>query len=210
MGSRGARSNATWSGNPGGNPDIISTTSLISERERKQREVDETLTTLRDVYEEYGVVVEGVQLATMTNDLVLAYYDADDNLAVNSSFFDSNKMAKAYEVAVKKGYHPSNGNKTAMQAVVSHELGHTLTARAAGGFGNLDAFSNKVVTEAARSQRYKNPASFASKISGYAKSSPAEAIAEAYSDVYCNGNKANSSSRAIVNTLNKYLKGGKK
>lgn len=183
---------------------------MVSERERKQKEVDDTLTVLRDIYEEYGVNVADVQLATMTNNLVMAYYDSGDNLAVNNTYFDDKKMAKAYATAVKEGYHPNNGNKTAMQAVVAHELGHTLTARAAGGFENINRFSDKIVTEAARTQRYKNPASFASKISGYARSSPAEAIAEAYSDVYCNGNKANSSSRAIVDTLNKYLKGGKK
>lgn len=210
MGSRGARSNAGWSGGGNENPGIQSTTSLVSERERKQKEVDDTLAVLRDIYEEYGVNVADVQLATMTNNLVMAYYDSGDNLAVNNTYFDDKKMAKAYATAVKEGYHPNNGNKTAMQAVVAHELGHTLTARAAGGFENINRFSDKIVTEAARTQRYKNPASFASKISGYARSSPAEAIAEAYSDVYCNGNKANSSSRAIVDTLNKYLKGGKK
>lgn len=208
MGSRGASSGAKWEGG-GPEVNVVSTTSLISERERKQKEVDETLTVLRDIYDEYGVAVSDVQIATLTNDLAMAYYDADDNLAVNANFFDSQKMSTAYDVAVKTGFHPSNGNKTAMQAVVAHELGHTLTARAAGGFEKLDSFSTKVVSEAAQSKGFKNSAAFAKKISGYAVHSPAEAIAEAYSDVYCNGSKAHSSSRAIVDTLNKYLKGGK-
>ena len=49
----------------------------------------------------------------------------------------------------------------------------------------------------------------AKKISGYATRSTKEAIAEAYADVYCNGAKAAKESAAIVNVLNKYLKGGK-
>lgn len=115
MGSRGARSNAGWSGGGNENPGIQSTTSLVSERERKQKEVDDTLAVLRDIYEEYGVNVADVQLATMTNNLVMAYYDSGDNLAVNNTYFDDKKMAKAYATAVKEGYHPNNGNKTAMQ-----------------------------------------------------------------------------------------------
>lgn len=46
----------------------------------------------------------------------------------------------------------------------------------------------------------------ASKISGYATHSNAEAVAEAIADVYCNGKKAKSESKAIVNVMNKYLK----
>ena len=42
---------------------------------------------------------------------------------------------------------------------------------------------------------------FASKISGYAKESNRECIAEAVADVYCNGSKAKKESRAIVNIL---------
>lgn len=46
----------------------------------------------------------------------------------------------------------------------------------------------------------------ARKISRYATVSNAEAIAEAYSDVKCNGGKAKAESKAIIETLNKYLK----
>ena len=46
----------------------------------------------------------------------------------------------------------------------------------------------------------------AKKISTYATHSNAEAIAEAFSDVYCNGKKAHKESQAIVNVINSYLK----
>lgn len=207
MGSRGASSGGKWTGGSTGSLDVQSTTSLISERERKQREVDEVLTVFKDADDKYGLGPYDVLVATMSNDQVLAYYDSNDNLAVNSTYFNSDKMEKVYASGVKSGFHPSNGNKTALQAVVAHEMGHTLTAKAAGGFEKIKSFSSKVVSEAARSIGAKSPSEFAKKISGYAGLSPAEAIAEAYSDVYCNGSKAHSSSRAIVNTLNKYIKG---
>ena len=46
----------------------------------------------------------------------------------------------------------------------------------------------------------------AAKISRYATESNAEAIAEAVSDVYCNGNKARAESLAIVSVVDKYLR----
>lgn len=52
----------------------------------------------------------------------------------------------------------------------------------------------------------KSSMKMASNISGYAKSSYAECVAEAVADVYCNGSKARVESRAIVNEINKILK----
>jgi hypothetical protein len=46
----------------------------------------------------------------------------------------------------------------------------------------------------------------ASKISGYATESNAEAIAEAFADWKCNGKKARTESKAIVNVVDSYLK----
>lgn len=60
MGGRGASSGgpsvggATGRLNPG---DIVATTSLVSARERKKTEVDQTLRVARNVYEKYGVNV---------------------------------------------------------------------------------------------------------------------------------------------------------
>ena len=45
-----------------------------------------------------------------------------------------------------------------------------------------------------------------SKISGYGRKNNAEAIAEAFCDVYCNGSKATKESKAIVDSLNSILK----
>ena len=214
FGGRGAGSSSGRYPGGGVDPsDIISTTSLVSERETSKELVDETLSVFRDVYDEYGAQVTDIQIATMKPGAgALAYYDSDGNIAFNKAYFDNAKMSKVYEDCVKTGFHPSTGNKTAMQAVAAHELGHKLTADVGKklgmlGFGDLSSVSNKIVKEARGATKHKGVVQMAGKISRYATSSNAEAIAEAFADVFCNGKKAHSESKAIVNVLNKYLKG---
>lgn len=192
--------------------DIVSTRSLISEREGNQALVDETLDVFNDVNDMYGTQVEDIQLATMSPGAgALAYYDSNDNIAINEKYFNSKTMGKAYADSVKSGFHPSNGNKTALQAVVAHELGHKLTEQVGAkmgkaGFGNINKTSNSIVKTAMKASGHKDVKSFRSKISGYANHSNAECIAEAFSDVFCNGKKARKESHAVVNVINSYLK----
>ncbi len=211
FGGRGSRSSGGGGGGTGGvsAADILDTRSLISEREGKRELVDETLAVFNDVYEEYGAQVNDIQLATMTpGSGTLAYYDYGGNIAFNEVYFNSAKMNAAYEYSVKTGFHPSNGNKTALQAVAAHELGHKLTADIAQkmGVGDLHRAANSIVGEAKKTTKHKTANAMAKKISGYATTNTAETVAEAFADVYCNGNKARSESKAIVNVLNKHLK----
>jgi hypothetical protein len=194
--------------------DILSTTSLVSEREGNQALVDETLAVFKDVYDEYGAQVTDIQIATLKPGVpALAYYDGNGNIAFNKVYFDNAKMESAYDACVKSGFHPSKGNKTAMQAVAAHELGHKLTADVGTKLGmgglDLDRAATQIVKEARGATKHRGVVQMASKISKYATSSNAEAIAEAFADVFCNGKKAHSESKAIVNVMNKYLKGGK-
>lgn len=186
---------------------IVSTTSLIS-YPGKSTEINQTLEVLRSISDDYGVTLEDVQVATLkgAGQMVMGYYDSQGNLAFNQSYFDGNKLNGAYDRNVETGYHPSRGNKSAIEAVAAHEAGHALTEKAAGGWNKLDSTADKIVKEAAKNAGYgKDLRRFAGKISGYAKESAAEAVAEAFSDVYCNGNKASRESRAVVNSLNKYF-----
>lgn len=205
MGGRGASSSVGKAG--GGNVTVLSTDSLISQREGNRAEVDQTLGVLRDIHDRYGIDVEDAQLARLSaaDAGVMAYYDANGNLAVNMAYFNSDIMNATYDKSVADGYHPGKGNKTGMEAVVAHEMGHRLTDAAAGGWSGLDSTADKIVAEAAKKLGYKNTASLTSKVSGYAKQNSAEAVAEAFADVYCNGNKASKASRAIVAELNKYF-----
>lgn len=214
FGGRGARSGGGRYGG-GGAGHAVSTTSLISERERQQALVDETLQVFSDFNDEYGTQVTDIELATMdaAGMSTMAYYDMAGNIAFNQAYFDSATMDKAYARCVSDGFHPSNGNKTALQAVAAHELGHKLTADVATKMGmsstDLDRAATGIVKEAMKSTKHRGVVQMASKISKYATHSNAEAIAEAVSDVYCNGKKARSESRAIVSVVNKYLKGSK-
>ena len=206
-GSRGGRRGGGGTGlNPG---DIISTRDMISERGVNQALVDDTLQVFNDFNDEYGYQVEQIQLAKLDPKAnALAYYDWEGNIAVNEKFFNDKAMDDAYKRCIESGFHPSNGNKTTMQAVVSHEIGHGLTAEVGKklGINDLDATATAIVKEARKQTKHKGVVQMASNISGYATHSNAETIAEAVSDVYCNGKKAKSESRAIVNVMDKYLK----
>ena len=209
MGGRGASSGGMAGG---GNINIISTTSLIS-KEGKPAEINSVLGVLKDVDSQYGTdsQLSDGQLAKLgkKDQGVMAYYDSQGNLAVNEKYFDTKIMNDAYDKCVSSGFHPPRGNKSGLEAVAAHEMGHKLTdaagVKAGAGSWKIDSTADKIVNEAASSLGYKNTKSFVSKISGYAKHNNAEAVAEAFADVYCNGTKARKESRAIVKSLNKYF-----
>ena len=210
FGGRGAGSGREKGGggvNPG---DIVSTASFMSERGKY--EADSVLQAFKDVSDEYGYIVNDIEIATLKGNgaSVLAYYDGD-NIAFNKSYLKGANMEKAYDACVQSGYHPSKGNKTALQAVAAHELGHGLTDAVAVKMGltgarKIDTAATNIVNEARKGTKHRGVVQMAAKISRYATSSNAEAVAEAFADVYCNGKKARSESRAIVNVVNKYLK----
>ena len=211
MGGRG--SGSTSGGASGGlNPgDIVSTTSLISERERHKEEVDATLTVLRDIQEQYGVNLEDAQIATLkgAGRRAMGYYDAGGNLAINVNYFNSERMNSAYDDCVANGFHPSRGSKSGIEAVVAHEMGHRLTdiagVNAGKGTWQLDSTARDIVSNAAKASGSRSVRKFMAKVSGYAAGDYAEAVAEAFADVYCNKGRAKSASKAIVKELNKYF-----
>lgn len=206
MGGRGAESTTRYKGGGSGTP--VSTSSLISEREGKQKLVDDTLTVFRDVENKYGFIANDIQIAEMDKKgaSTIAYYDMAGNIAVNKTFFNE-RIDKAYKECVESGFHPSNGNKSAIQAVASHELGHAINDMIAKKTGNndIDSTATKIVNEARKNTNHRGVVQMASKISKYATASNAEAIAEAFADVYCNGNKAKAESKAIMQVVDSYF-----
>lgn len=202
-------------GREGGTPldpaNILDTQDLVTQRGAKETEVDQVLTTAKDMWDEYGQygLAKDLQTADIggkDGSMVMAYYDGD-NVAVNNHFFNSSKMDAAYDAS--GDYHPSRGNKSAMEAVVAHEYGHAITDLAAKKMGarDLNAAATRIVNEARKTTKDKGVVQMARKISRYATASNAEAVAEAVADVYCNGKNAKAQSHAIVDVLNGYVKG---
>ena len=207
-GSSGAGANL-GKGSGGLNPgNIVNERDLVSERERKRAEVDDVLSVARDISDEYGVEVGQFMLADIKGkDITTMAYSDGANIGFNSIYFEGGRMDNVYDDCVKSGFHPSRGNKTAMQAVASHEYGHVLTQKAGAKLGipDMDAAAKIIVDRARKTTSHKGSVSMAKNISGYAGHSNAECVAEAIADVYCNGRKASKESRAIVTTLNDIL-----
>ena len=219
MGGRGTDIGRGNGGGGGGGINTTSERSLVSERERHRTEVDQALAALRYVKDKWGVDVEDAQVVKIKGrgaNSTMAYYDYGENIAINEPYFDANKMTEAYDRCVKSGFHPKRGKTPAIEATIAHEAGHRLTAviaermglnkgRNVGGSWFLHDAADRIVKDAMKKTSYKSIKEFRSKVSGYANENNAEAIAEAYADVYCNGRRAARESRLIWNEASKYL-----
>lgn len=215
MGGRGSVSGAGRGGaggGGGGGLNIVGEASLISARnEGFRQEADDTLRVLRDINRQYGINVDDaviVDIKGAGKNSVMAYMSHGGELGVNRVFFNDKQMTQAYDECVAAGFHPSRGNKSAMEAVVSHEMGHRL-ALVAGQRNGTDIYtaSDTIVKRAANNLGI-TPKKLRTAISGYAAENHAETVAEAFSDVYCNGSKAHRNSRAVVFEMNRILQNG--
>ena len=208
MGGRGASSSGRYGGGGLSPADILSTNSFVSERHNYDISND-VLDVFKNVNEEYGYVIGDILVAKIKgkSNNAMAYYDGT-NIGFNEAYASTKVLNKAYANCVKSGFHPSNGNKSPAEAVASHELGHALTDAVGKKMGGLDIdrASDRIVKEAKKQTGHGGVVQMAKKISTYATQSNAEAIAEAFSEVYCNGKKAHKESKAIVNVINSYLK----
>ena len=192
----------------GVNPnDIKGTTNLLIDTDLDEVTRGEVIKTLKDFQDKYGLEYNNTRIANMKPGTgVLAYYDGE-GIAINNEYLNSDTMNAVYKKSVESGFHPSNGSKTGMEAVVSHELGHAVNGIIADRMGiSLDASADRIVNEAMKNTKHKSVSTFQSKISGYAKQNYAETVAEAMADCYCNGKKARSESKAIQKVVDKYMK----
>ena len=182
---------------------------MISERGQRQVETDDVLSVARRMTGLYGDegAIEQFQIANMSGG-AMAYYDSDGNIAMNERYMNSAGMDKAYDTAVKSGFHPSRGNKSGVQAVASHEYGHALADKVASRMGekDLEKASRTIVERARAKTSNKTNMDFAKRISGYAQYNFAECVAEGVADWYCNGSSARKESRAIMSVINHELR----
>lgn len=214
FGGRGSDSGPSLSNSSGKSINIQSETDVWSYRHSKGNEpfVDSINSSVRDMEDDFPGLMQDV------NRVNAAKFGGEDNYAtlgcyggkdvdINTNYTNIDMMNTAYDNA--GDYHPPRGNKNGVEAVTYHEMGHALTDHVASKIGaeNLDAAAKTIVNNAykATGGKGKNAKqSWAQKISGYAKESYAECVAEAVADWYCNGSKANANSKAIMAELKKY------
>ena len=99
----------------GGGHDVtpISSRNLISEREGNPQEVDEVLSVLKDINDQYGYTIYDANVVDIGNSTAIAYYElGTDNIAVNQNYFDVAKMNDAYDRSVATRFHPGRGYVT--------------------------------------------------------------------------------------------------
>lgn len=207
FGGRGASSGGVGQyggGMEGGNTTtrVISSNPLTDEISRGGGSFANEIMNTRDAFEaEYGSAVKNMNLsvATFSNKSALGAY-GDDTLYMNKSYVSNKNLTDAMKNT--DGLHPGIGNKTGAEAVAAHEIGHRLGEVAAKKAGISE---RDIVQRAAKNVKIKTE-NMAGHISKYARSNYAETIAEASSDVFCNGNKASRASKAIMAEIKKILK----
>lgn len=158
----------------------------------------------RDAFErEYGSAVKDMNLrvATFDDPSTLGMYGGD-TLYMNQSYISNTNLTSAMEASSASGFHPGIGNKTGAEAVAAHEIGHRLGEKAAQRAG----ISEKDIVARAAAKTGIKTENMAGHISGYARSNYSETIAEASSDVFCNGSNASRASIAIMNEVKGILK----
>lgn len=214
FGGRGADS-AGLSQGSGKSINIKNETDVWSYRHQSGNEpfVDAINSSVRDIADDFpGLMsdvreVNSAELGGADKTQTLGFY-GNGRVALNENYTNVDKMNNVYDRAVADGYHPGRGDKSGTEAVTYHEMGHALTDHVAKQMGakDLDAAAKTIVDNAYKSTGGKGAAkqSWAKQISGYAKENYAECVAEAVADWYCNGNKANANSKAIMNELRKY------
>ena len=164
FGGRGSESGGGW--NPPSSPsgekvNIKSTESLISARGEYPKEVDAVLAAAKDIERDYGVTANDLQIATLggkDSQGTLGFFTPDSqNVSMNKNYMFEDRTNAAMDNAAERGFHPSRGNKTGIEAVAYHELGHSVAYKLSGGkWGKqYDNFCTKVVEQAGKSLGYK-------------------------------------------------------
>ena len=165
---------------------------------------NEIMSTRDEMERAYGDAVSGIALhvGTFTKRGTLGAYGGN-TLYMNEGYVKNANLTEAMRNT--DGFHPSIGSRTGAQAVAAHEIGHRLGEIAAKRAGISE---RDIVARAGKAAGIKTN-NMAGHISRYARSNYSETIAEACSDVFCNGSNASKASLAISNELRKILGKGK-
>ena len=183
---------------------VLSSHPLVDEIDKGGGGFANEIQNTRDAMErEYGSAVKMMKLHVGKFDKpgTLGAY-GEDTLYMNQQYVKNKSLTPAMKAAEKSGFHPKIGKKTGAEAVAAHEVSHRLGEVAAK---KAKISQKDIVARAAKKIGIKTE-NMAGHISKYARSDYAETIAEAGSDVYCNGKKASKASRAIMKEIKAILK----
>ncbi len=151
---------------------------------------------------EYGNIISSANLsvADVGSSALGAY--GQGTVYMSNKYVKNPNMTQAMKQAEKDGFHPAIGDKSGVEAVTSHELGHFLADKAC----TKAKISERELVSRASKRIGVKPNNMAATISEYARYNYAETIAEASADVYCNGSKASRASIAIMSEIKSILK----
>lgn len=201
-------------GGSGSNINVESETDIWNNeiREGNKAAFDEIIKGVNKINNDFpGLMTESLNVINQSrlggkdkNSTLGFYSPGNKSLGMNENFMDVNKMNKVYDAS--GSFHPSRGNKSAVEAVTLHELGHAVNDHLASKKGQtLDKAASEIVKRAYKKSGAKGGnKGFAKTISGYAASNYAECVAEAVADYYCNGKKAKKASKLIVDEMKNY------
>lgn len=186
------------------------------EENRRSTGIDDALAVDRAIVSQFGedAGARVLNVSELKDHGVLGYYrSGDGSISLNQDYLDRDIMNATYDASVSTGFHPGRGKKSGTEAVVAHEYGHALNDKAAQKMGlDMDTAATRIVSEARSSLKtragkvkHRGVVQMANAISRYATTNNSEAIAEAFADVFCNSGRAKAESKAIVNTMKKYL-----
>lgn len=174
-------------------------------------EIENSVDTIRkdfpDVHDTTLREVNAVAFGGRDNTETLGIYSSGGMLGINVNYTNADKMNSVYDAAVAQRFHPSRGNKSGVEAVTYHEMGHALADSVGQKLGGQDLreASRTIVDNAYRASNGKGGTkAWAGTISKYAQENYSECLAEAVSDFYCNGSNASAASKAIMSELKKY------
>lgn len=194
-----------------------------SVKELNYSSVSRALKSLRNMLNQYPEINKYVKRIATSDNGAMVFRPSKNDISLNPEYFkDSDAYSKLIKEQVRKGYWIKG---TTIESDMVHEAAHVLefvilnrninyknTLQKENAWNNCNE-SGKIVLEAFNNLRAKGIIKgnrlkeLLNNISGYASKNNSEALAEAFSDCFINGNNAHEISKEIKRLVDIKLKG---
>lgn len=194
-----------------------------SVKELNYSSVSRALKSLRNMLNQYPEINKYVKRIATSDNGAMVFRPSENDISLNPEYFkDSDAYSKLIKEQVRKGYWIKG---TTIESDMVHEAAHVLefvilnrninyknTLQKENAWNNcnesekivLEAFNNLRAKDIIKGNRLKE---LLNNISGYASKNNSEALAEAFSDCFINGNNAHEISKEIKRLVDIKLKG---